>query len=144
MKSKWPTRSLEARLLLREFSHRINNEFASAIGVISIAAARSANFMLLQAMLGLQQDAPRGKLYVDPALPDWLPDVTLIDLRLGRRCFDIRFWRDGDKTRWEVLKGNHDAVARRSYASGNYLPSDEEHSAPDLDEELIRFRHPPR
>ncbi len=39
--------------------------------------------MLLQAMLGLQQDAPRGKLYVDPALPDWLPDVTLTDLRLG-------------------------------------------------------------
>jgi two-component sensor histidine kinase len=35
--------SFEARLLLREFSHRINNEFASAIGVISIAAARSAN-----------------------------------------------------------------------------------------------------
>ena len=39
--------------------------------------------MLLQAMLGLQQDAPRGKLYVDPALPDWLPDATLTDLRLG-------------------------------------------------------------
>jgi two-component sensor histidine kinase len=33
----------EASLLLREFSHRINNEFASAIGVISIAKARSAN-----------------------------------------------------------------------------------------------------
>ena len=33
----------EARLLLLEFSHRINNEFASAIGVISIAAARSAD-----------------------------------------------------------------------------------------------------
>jgi two-component sensor histidine kinase len=32
----------EVRLLLREFSHRINNEFTSAIGVISIAA-RSAN-----------------------------------------------------------------------------------------------------
>jgi two-component sensor histidine kinase len=32
----------EARLLLREFSHRINNEFASAIGALSIAA-RSAN-----------------------------------------------------------------------------------------------------
>ena len=61
--------------------------------------------MLLQAMLGLQQDAPRGKLYVDPALPDWLPDVTLTDLRLGRRQFDIRFWRDGDETKWEVLKG---------------------------------------
>jgi two-component sensor histidine kinase len=30
----------EADLLLREFSHRINNEFASAIGVISRAASR--------------------------------------------------------------------------------------------------------
>jgi two-component sensor histidine kinase len=37
-----PERSLaEANLLLREYSHRINNEFASAIGVISHAAARS-------------------------------------------------------------------------------------------------------
>lgn len=31
----------EARLLLREYSHRVNNEFASAISVISIAAMRS-------------------------------------------------------------------------------------------------------
>src|SRR5580698_2345831 len=60
------------------------------------AWAAGAPFMLLQAMLGLQQDAPRGKLYVDPALPDWLPDVTLTDLRLGRQRFDIRFWRDGN------------------------------------------------
>ena len=74
--------------------------------------------MLLQAMLGLQQDAPRGKLYIDPALPDWLPEITLSDLRLGRRQFDIRFWRDGDKTQWQVLKGNRDSVARRDYASG--------------------------
>jgi len=74
------------------------------------AWAAGAPFMLLQAMLGLRQDAPRGKLYVDPALPEWLPDVTLTDLRLGRRRFDIRFRRDGDKTIFKVLKGNHDAV----------------------------------
>jgi two-component sensor histidine kinase len=38
-----PERSLaEANLLLREYSHRINNEFASAIGLISHAAARSS------------------------------------------------------------------------------------------------------
>jgi hypothetical protein len=80
--------------------------------------------MLLQAMLGLQQDAPRGKLYVDPALPDWLPDVTLTDLRLGRRRFDIRFWRDGDKTRWKVLKGNQGAVTRHSYGSRSHLRAD--------------------
>jgi hypothetical protein len=70
--------------------------------------------MLLQAMLGLQQDAPRDKLYVDPALPDWLPDVTLTDLRLGKRCFDIRFWRDGKDTAFEVLSGKRDAVERMS------------------------------
>jgi glycogen debranching enzyme len=88
------------------------------------AWAAGTPFILLQAMLGLQQDAPRGKLYVDPALPDWLPDVTLTDLRLGRRQFDIRFWRDGDKTQWQVLKGDHDAVARRNYASGCQLRTD--------------------
>jgi hypothetical protein len=72
--------------------------------------------MLLQAMLGLQQDAPRGKLYVDPMLPDWLPDVTLTDLRLGRRRFDIPFWRNGKDTLFEVTKGKHDAVDRMGVA----------------------------
>lgn len=33
--------SSEAALILREYSHRINNEFASAISVISVAAGRS-------------------------------------------------------------------------------------------------------
>lgn len=80
------------------------------------AWAAGAPFMLLQAMLGLQQDAPRGKLYVDPALPDWLPDVTLIDLRLGRTRFDIRFWRDGKETLFEVIKGRRNAVERMSVA----------------------------
>ncbi|MGA2129621.1 MAG: glycogen debranching N-terminal domain-containing protein [Xanthobacteraceae bacterium] len=77
------------------------------------AWAAGAPFMLLQAMLGLQQDAPRGKIYVDPALPAWLPDVTLIDLRLGRRRFDIRFRRDGRDTVFEVLKGRRDVVERK-------------------------------
>jgi hypothetical protein len=72
--------------------------------------------MLLQAMLGLQQDAPRGKLYVDPALPDWLPDVTLTDLRLGRQRFDIRFWRDGNNTLFKVLAGKRDSVEWKSVA----------------------------
>jgi hypothetical protein len=43
MISPGSTPTFEARLLLSEFSHRINNEFASAIGMISIAAARAAN-----------------------------------------------------------------------------------------------------
>jgi len=80
------------------------------------AWAAGTPFMLLQAVLGLQQDAPRGKLYVDPALPDWLPNVTLTDLRLGRRRFDIRFWRDGKDTVFKVLKGKAEAVTRMSMA----------------------------
>lgn len=74
------------------------------------AWAAGTPFLLLQAMLGLQQDAPRGKLYVDPALPEWLPDVTLTDLRLGRQRFDIRFWRDGKDTFFKVLAGKSDSV----------------------------------
>jgi glycogen debranching enzyme len=77
------------------------------------AWAAGTPFVILQAMLGIRQDAPRGKLYVDPALPAWLPDVKLIDLRLGRRRFDIRFWRDGKETLFEVLKGQHSAVERK-------------------------------
>ena len=80
------------------------------------AWAAGAPFMLLQAMLGLQQDAPRGKLYVDPALPDWLPDVTLTDLRLGRQRFDIRFWRDGKNTLFKVLADKQDSVEWKSAA----------------------------
>lgn len=84
------------------------------------AWAAATPFMLLQTLLGIQQDAPRGKLYVDPALPDWLPDITLIDLRLGRQRFDIRFWREGKDTRFKVIKGKRDMVERLSMVlSGN-------------------------
>jgi cellobiose phosphorylase len=72
--------------------------------------------MLLQAILGIQQDAPRGKLFVDPVLPDWLPDITLQDLRLGHDKFDIRFWREKGKSQFEVLKGQRDAVERKDIA----------------------------
>jgi hypothetical protein len=56
-------------------------------------------------------------LYVDPQLPQWLPDLTLLDLHLGRQKFDLRFWRDGDETQFEVLKGNPSAVVRSSFGA---------------------------
>jgi glycogen debranching enzyme len=77
------------------------------------AWAAGSVFALTQAILGVVPDAPRGKLYVDPLLPTWLPDLTLLDLHLGRNKFDIRFWRDGDKTMFEVLKGDPKAVEYR-------------------------------
>ncbi|WP_428485026.1 amylo-alpha-1,6-glucosidase [Rhodopila sp.] len=78
------------------------------------AWAAGSCFALLQAMLGIQPDAPNDRLYVDPALPTWLPDITLIDLRLGHRHLDIRFRRDGKKTVWDVLRGDAKVVQYRS------------------------------
>jgi glycogen debranching enzyme len=78
------------------------------------AWAAGSVFTLMQALLGFMPDAPRGKLYVDPLLPDWLPDLTVFDLRVGTHAFDIRFWRDGAETKFNVLRGNAKAVERSS------------------------------
>ncbi len=80
------------------------------------AWAACAPFALLQALLGLQPDAPNQKLYVDPALPDWLDEVTLLDYRLGQERLDIRFYRDGAGTRFDVTRGDGWLVHRRPYA----------------------------
>ena len=53
------------------------------------AWAAGSVFTLMLAILGIVPDAPRGKLYIDPQLPRWLPDLTLLDLHLGRHKFDL-------------------------------------------------------
>jgi glycogen debranching enzyme len=82
------------------------------------AWAAGSIFSLLQALIGFDADASGGKLYVDPVLPDWLPDLRLTDLRLGKRVFDLRFWREGDQTRFEVLKGDPAVVEQRNLVAG--------------------------
>ena len=71
------------------------------------AWAAGSVFHLLQAMLGVRADAPRGRLYVDPDLPSWLPEITLHGLTVGRARVDLRFWRDGERSRWaaEIREG---------------------------------------
>ena len=81
------------------------------------AWAAGSVFALMQAILGFVPDAPRGKLHIDPLLPRWLPDLTVLDLHVGRHRFDIRFWRDGDQTQFEVLEGDPNAVERRSFGA---------------------------
>ncbi len=87
------------------------------------AWAAGSCFSLLSALIGLQPDAPNGRLFVDPALPAWMPDLTLRDLRLGSSKVDLRFWRDGAETRWEVIGGDPDMVAWRSCVTGSTLGS---------------------
>jgi glycogen debranching enzyme len=50
--------------------------------------------LLMHTLLGLQPVAPLSTLVVDPALPEWLPEVVLRDLRLGTAKATLRFHRD--------------------------------------------------
>jgi glycogen debranching enzyme len=81
------------------------------------AWAAGSVFMLTQALLGFLPDAPRNKLYVDPLLPAWLPDLTVRDLRIGAHKLDIRFWRQDGQTAFEVIKGDPGLVERCDVAS---------------------------
>jgi glycogen debranching enzyme len=81
------------------------------------AWAAGSVFMLIQALLGFLPDAPRNKLYIDPSLPAWLPDLTVRDLRIGKHKLDIRFWTEAGQTGFEVIKGDADLVERCDLAA---------------------------
>jgi glycogen debranching enzyme len=66
------------------------------------AWAAGSVFHLLQAILGLRADAPRRRLYLDPELPSWLPDLALRGLQVGPARLDLRFWLEGARTRWDA------------------------------------------
>lgn len=67
------------------------------------AWAAGSVFHLLRAILGLDADAHKKTLYVDPVLPHWLPDITLHNLRVGTSTATLRFWTQDSETRYEVL-----------------------------------------
>ena len=60
--------------------------------------------LAVQTMLGLVPLGALHTLLVDPALPTWMPELILRDLRVGDAKATLRFWRDEDgASRWEVL-----------------------------------------
>src|ERR1043165_7042181 len=68
------------------------------------AWSASAVFCLLQAVLGLYPYAPLNVLLVDPFMPEWLPEITLENLRVGVAVVTIRFYRTkGGAGSYEVL-----------------------------------------
>jgi glycogen debranching enzyme len=67
--------------------------------------AAGSVFHLLQAILGLDANAYKKTLYVDPVLPHWLPDITLHKLRVGASTATVRFWTENNRTRYDVLSG---------------------------------------
>jgi hypothetical protein len=51
---------------------------------------------MVQAMLGLFPYAPLHALFVDPHLPEWLPELRLKHLRVGEATVDLSFRRQED------------------------------------------------
>jgi glycogen debranching enzyme len=68
------------------------------------AWSASSVFCFVQAMTGLYPYAPLNLLLVDPHLPEWLPEITLRNLRVGGAKVTIRFYREEDgASDYEVL-----------------------------------------
>jgi glycogen debranching enzyme len=60
--------------------------------------------LVVQTMLGLLPLAAAETLLLDPALPIWIPELILRDLRVGAAKVTLRFWRDDSgASRWKVL-----------------------------------------
>ena len=70
------------------------------------AWSASAVIHICHALTGLTPLAPLDSLIVDPALPDWLPDLVIRNFRVGERQLSIAFHRgDGGTTDFEVIDG---------------------------------------
>lgn len=69
------------------------------------AWSASVPFIIMQAFLGLYPYAPLNVLFLDPWLPEWLPEITVEDLRIGSARAAIRFKRDqSGKTDYNVSR----------------------------------------
>lgn len=72
------------------------------------AWAAGSIFLLIRTILGLEADAQQRQLKIQPSLPEWLPDLELTNLDVGDATVALRFWRDGEQTRWQVTDMNGD------------------------------------
>ncbi len=73
--------------------------------------------LLVHTMLGLTPLAPRRTLVVDPALPVWLPEVTIRNVQVGSARAALRFRRDGSGfTDVEVLDSEGLTIVRPTAA----------------------------
>ncbi len=86
------------------------------------AWAAGSVFHLLQAILGLHADAHKRTLYLNPVLPPWLPEITLHNLRVGTTRVTIRFWRERDQNRHDVLSSRAEIQMKAGIAT-RYQPS---------------------
>jgi glycogen debranching enzyme len=64
----------------------------------------SSLISIMQAILGVYPFAPMNLLLLDPRLPEWLPEITIRNLHVGKAVASIRFYRKGKETHFDVLE----------------------------------------
>lgn len=77
------------------------------------AWAAAVPVLAVQVFLGLVPDAPNGRCYLAPWLPEWLPTLAVRGIEIGSGHLDVRITRDGSETRideaehprLEILRG---------------------------------------
>jgi glycogen debranching enzyme len=87
------------------------------------AWAAGSVFMLLRAILGIDGDVPNKTLWVEPTLPEWLPQITLEHMQLGSERIAIRFSGQGADSEFEVLESGGFEVRRRRVRSSPDEPA---------------------
>ena len=61
--------------------------------------------LVTQTLAGIVPLAPYDTLVVDPALPDWLPELVFENLRVGGATITLRLWRDANgRSTFQVLR----------------------------------------
>ncbi len=81
------------------------------------AWSSAAVYLYIIALLGLFPYAPLNLLFVDPHLPEWLPEITMSNLHIGQAIVDIRFCRkESGESDFEVraLRGKLHVVRQPS------------------------------
>ena len=74
------------------------------------AWAAAAVFRLVAILCGIHTDGRTRTMYINPDLPDWLPSLTLRNLRAGRGAMELHLERDrvqvvGNTTGFKVVHG---------------------------------------
>src|SRR5271166_6797996 len=75
------------------------------------AWSASAIIQICHMLTGAFALAQLRALIIDPALPDWMAEATIRDLRAGQDCVSIALHRESDgQTRHEILSGRSDCL----------------------------------
>jgi glycogen debranching enzyme len=76
------------------------------------AWAAGSVFHAVRVLLGLEPDVPGGRVYIDPALPPWCPQLQLDNVRVGTWRLSVAAWRrpDGGSDAHVEVEGGRLAV----------------------------------